>query len=57
VVSPAIAHSQFLRYKFGDLPRVFIGPCVAKKEELKEHYNLVLTFEEIEEWIQKRKSI
>lgn len=53
VVSPAIAHSQFLRYKFGDLPRVFIGPCVAKKEELKEHYNLVLTFEEIEEWIQK----
>ncbi len=53
VVSPAIAHSQFLGYKFGDLPRVFIGPCVAKKEELKEYYNLVLTFEEIEEWIQK----
>ncbi len=55
VVSPAIAHSQFLKHKFGDLPRVFLGPCVAKKEELKEHYDLVLTFEEIEEWIQKEE--
>lgn len=55
VVSPAIAHSQLLKYKFGDLPRVFIGPCIAKKEELKEHYNLVLTFDEIEEWIQRKE--
>lgn len=55
IVSPAIAHSEFLRHRFGDLPKVFVGPCVGKKEELKEYYDVVLTFEEIEEWIEKEE--
>lgn len=51
VVSPAIAHAKFLEYRFGKLPRVFASPCVAKKEELKGYYDVVLTFEELDEFL------
>ncbi|MBT1247154.1 MULTISPECIES: [Fe-Fe] hydrogenase large subunit C-terminal domain-containing protein [unclassified Thermosipho (in: thermotogales)] len=51
VVSPAIAHARFLKEKFGNFPLVFIGPCIAKKKELEEEYDLVLTFEEFEKFI------
>ncbi|MCX7653267.1 MAG: 4Fe-4S binding protein [Fervidobacterium sp.] len=47
VVSPAIAHAKFLNYLFGDIPKIFIGPCIAKKEELDDFYDAVLTFEEL----------
>uniref|UniRef100_A0A7C4GDW2 Ferredoxin n=1 Tax=Fervidobacterium thailandense TaxID=1008305 RepID=A0A7C4GDW2_9BACT len=53
VVSPAIAHAKFLEYRFGSLPRVFVSPCIAKKEELKAHYDVVLTFWELDEFISK----
>lgn len=51
IVSPAIAHARFLEHLFGDIPKVFIGPCIAKKEELETVYNVVLTFEEFKSFI------
>ncbi len=57
IVSPAIAHSQFLNQLFGDLPKLFVGPCIAKKEELENYYDVVLTFEELEKFIKKREII
>ncbi|ANQ53516.1 ferredoxin [Thermosipho affectus] len=49
VLSPAIAHAKILRKLFGDLPLVFLGPCIAKKRELEDYFDVVLTFEELEE--------
>lgn len=49
VNSPALAHGMFLKHMFGDIPRVFVSPCIAKKKELEEVFNVVLTFEELEE--------
>ena len=53
VVSPMIAIGRYLRETIGDdIKIVFIGPCIAKKEEsIEEHVNgeidAVLTFSEI----------
>jgi iron only hydrogenase large subunit-like protein len=52
VVSPAIAHAKFLKRYFGNLPIVFIGPCIAKKRELEDEFDLTLTFEEIEKFFE-----
>jgi len=52
VVSPAIAHARFLKKEFGNLPIVFLGPCIAKKKELEEEFDLVLTFSEFEKFIE-----
>lgn len=46
VDSPISAHAKFLKKFYGDLPVVFLGPCVAKKTE--ENVNVVLTFEELD---------
>lgn len=51
VFSPAIAHAKFLSHLFGDIPRVFVGPCIAKKEELEGEYTVVLTLEELKDFI------
>ncbi|QTA38534.1 4Fe-4S binding protein [Thermosipho ferrireducens] len=53
VVSPAVAHSILFEKLFGDIPKVFIGPCIAKKRELEKHFDLVLTFEELEEFLEE----
>ncbi|MDD3839139.1 MAG: [Fe-Fe] hydrogenase large subunit C-terminal domain-containing protein [Clostridia bacterium] len=56
VVSPMLAHAKLLKQKYGQNIRVvFIGPCVAKKQEVKEFQNdqlvdAVLTFKELQEW-------
>lgn len=55
VVSPAIAHARFLKSYFGNFPIVFIGPCIAKKRELEEEFDLVLTFEELREFLSSEK--
>ena len=58
VVSPMIAHARLIKKKRGnDCKVVFIGPCVAKKgEALRPEYkgliDAVLTFEELDEWIE-----
>ncbi len=54
VVSPMQAHCKDIKQRFPNAKTVFIGPCVAKKDEA-EHYSgivdVVLTFEELTEWL------
>lgn len=53
-VSPMQAHCKDIKKRFPNAKTVFIGPCVAKKDEA-EHYegivDAVLTFEELTNWL------
>ena len=55
VVSPMQAHCQDIKRRMPNAKTVFIGPCVAKKDEA-EHYegivDAVLTFEELTKWLE-----
>ena len=57
VVSPMQAHCVDIKKRFPKAKVVFIGPCVAKKDEA-EHYqgfaDAVLTFEELTSWLKER---
>lgn len=57
VVSPMQAHCKEIKRKHPDAKTVFIGPCVAKKDEA-EHYgdivDAVLTFEELTAWFHEK---
>jgi two-component system NtrC family sensor kinase len=52
IVSPMIAVARAIRYRYGSqLSIVFIGPCIAKKNEIRDPYvagtvDAVLTYEE-----------
>ncbi len=56
VTSPMVMHGRMLKKRYGeDCKVVFIGPCVAKKQEALRPENrnaidAVLTFEELEGW-------
>ena len=54
VVSPMQAHCLDIKKRYPNAKTVFIGPCVAKKDEA-EHYagivDAVLTFEELTNWL------
>ena len=54
VVSPMQAHCKDIKSRYPNAKTVFIGPCVAKKDEA-EYYDgivdAVLTFEELTEWL------
>ena len=54
VLSPMQAHCQDIKRRIANAKTVFIGPCVAKKDEA-EHYagtvDAVLTFEELTNWL------
>ena len=54
IVSPMQAHCQDIKQRYKNAKTVFVGPCVAKKDEA-EHYagivDAVLTFEELTEWL------
>lgn len=54
VVSPMQAHALDIKRRVPDAKVVFVGPCVAKKDEA-DHYegivDAVLTFEELTEWL------
>ena len=56
VVSPMQAHCLNIKERHPDAKTVFIGPCVAKKDEA-EHYSgivdAVLTFEELTAWFKE----
>ena len=58
VVSPMQAHCMDIKNRFPKAKTVFIGPCVAKKDEA-EHYegvvDAVLTFEELTNWLKEEK--
>ena len=60
VVSPMVAHARALKAQLGpEAGVVFIGPCVAKKEEAQrpgcEAVDCVLTFQELREWLDREK--
>ena len=54
VQSPMQAHCSDIKRRYPDAKTVFIGPCVAKKDEA-EHYvgivDAVLTFDELTAWL------
>ena len=54
VVSPMQAHCKDIKARYPEAKTVFIGPCVAKKDEA-EHYegivDAVLTFEDLTQWL------
>ena len=56
VVSPMQAHCNDIKQRYKNAKTVFIGPCVAKKDEA-EYYNgivdAVLTFEELTDWLKE----
>ena len=58
VMSPMQAHCLDIKKRFKDAKTVFIGPCVAKKDEA-EHYegiaDAVLTFDELTEWLKQER--
>jgi len=58
VMSPMQAHCADIKKRFPGAKTVFIGPCVAKKDEA-EHYegivDAVLTFEELTAWLKAEK--
>ena len=58
VLSPMQAHCTDIKKRYPGAKTVFIGPCVAKKDEA-EHYegivDAVLTFEELTEWLKKER--
>ena len=49
LVSPMVAIAKGLKYKYPDRKIIFIGPCIAKKEEALNYevIDTVLTFEEL----------
>lgn len=57
VASPALTHCRFLKDTFGDdIKVVFIGPCIAKKNEADKNPDLMsaaLTFDELNYWIKE----
>lgn len=55
VMSPMQAHCQDIKKRFPNAKTVFIGPCVAKKDEAEYYENIVdavLTFEELTAWLE-----
>ncbi len=58
VMSPMQAHCMDIKKRYPDAKTVFVGPCVAKKDEA-DHYkgyvDAVLTFEELTVWMKDEK--
>lgn len=59
LLSPLLTHCKMLRAHYGDdIAIVFVGPCIAKKKEAEEHPELldvVLTFEDLENWLDEER--
>ena len=56
VVSPMQAHCMDIKRRVPEAKTVFIGPCVAKKDEAEHYENIVdavLTFEELTRWLKE----
>ncbi|MBI9036026.1 MAG: 4Fe-4S binding protein [Bacteroidales bacterium] len=57
IMSPMLAHARFLKENYGEnIKVVFIGPCIAKKDEVEEMGGFVdaaITFSELETWMEK----
>jgi len=64
VVSPMVAHGRLIKQLYGeDTKVVFLGPCVAKKEEAEEDertegaIDAVIHFGELKEWMQSENIV
>ena len=58
VMSPMQAHCIDIKKRYPDAKTVFVGPCVAKKDEADYYTGIVdavLTFEELTEWMKDEK--
>ena len=58
VMSPMQAHCADIKKRYPGAKTVFIGPCVAKKDEAEYYEGLVdavLTFEELTNWLKAEK--
>ena len=57
IASPALTHAKMLKERYGnDISVVFIGPCIAKKNESDRNNDLIsasLTFEELKLWLKE----
>ena len=57
IASPALTHAGLLKDTYGENTKVvFIGPCIAKKNEADRHPDLisaVLTFDELNYWLKE----
>lgn len=56
IASPALTHAKMLKEQYGeDIGVVFIGPCIAKKNEAdrNELIDVSLTFDELSYWIKE----
>lgn len=54
VMSPMQAHCSDIKRRIDGAKTVFIGPCLAKKDEAEHYFDIVdavLTFEELDEWL------
>ncbi len=57
VMSPMEAHALDIKRRIPDAKVVFIGPCIAKKDEADHYKNVdvVMTFAELAAWLDKRE--
>lgn len=58
VLSPMQAHCKDIKKRIPNAKTVFIGPCVAKKDEAQHYEGLVdavLTFDELTNWLKTEK--
>ena len=58
VVSPMVAHCMDIKRRIPNAKTVFVGPCVAKKDEGDEHrdaVDAVLSFEELTKWFEDER--
>ena len=58
ILSPMQAHAQKIKSEVNDAKVVFIGPCIAKKDEAdyyEGYVDGVLTFEELSNWLKFNK--
>lgn len=56
VVSPMQAHCMDIKRRYPEAKTVFIGPCVAKKDEAEYYEGIVdavLTFEDLTKWLKE----
>ena len=58
VVSPMQAHCKDIKKRIPNAKTVFIGPCVAKKDEAEHYAGIVdaaITFEDLSRWLESEK--
>lgn len=58
VISPMVCHKRIMKKKYGEeIKVIFIGPCIAKKNEAKEEAGIdaVITFDELINYLEEEK--